>query len=314
MAAKFLDKILFALGAILVVGAFWLAGRYQEEAQITLNKTKGKADVVAYAPLNVKVSPDAVDVWSQPVAQGADPTFVYEVFTSPFLRLYRGEITADPPIPQKPPPPFGVGFQAIKPDLFRVQLLGTQGQDFIFWNVLDNKVVFTRGGMKMPDVDVEILAVSLKPLAVGEVSQVFNRAPTVSVPHAVLLDVKTGQRMEVNSQKRVMTGAPYAVLKVTYGPNKGDAEKGILKPMKAGSTFEENGSTYRIESVSDGESPAIVVTKIMPNGATVTKTLAPPKESRVSPVGSGGDQASLKSSELMTAGFQSAFAIVASGQ
>ena len=96
-----------------------------------------------------------------------------------------------------------------------------------------------------------------------------------------MLDTKTNTRLEVSLQEKAMSGEPFAVLKSNPGRKK-DQKITILPPMKAGATFEENGVTYHVDSVSGEPTPSIVVTKMVPGG-NITKTLAPKPKALPSP-------------------------------
>ncbi|MEI6860943.1 MAG: hypothetical protein WCL04_01660 [Verrucomicrobiota bacterium] len=270
-----MDKILFVLSVFLVGGAYWLVDHQQEQAREVVDRTQAPTVVSAYVPVDVKVALDPAQEWRLPHAQDSGPSWVYEVFTSPYLRIYHGEITADPPIALPGKPPFGLAYEGIKPDLFRLQLVGVTGQDVIFWNVRDNKVIRTHESMKLPDLGVEILGVEMKRVDMGEPVTGGGRTPSIIVPRATLLDTKTNTKIEVSGQEKAMGGEPFAILKVTAGPKKGDPKKNVLPPMKAGTTFEENGATYHVDSVTGDPTPSIVVTKMVPGEANNTQTLAP---------------------------------------
>ncbi len=286
MAAKFLDKILFALAAMLVAGAVWAAKYYQEQAGKVLNQTDAvlqtKFERSTYPAKNIKVQVDPVETWAIPEHQKSGPDWIYEVFTSPYIYLFRGEFVVVPPFSPPPPAPFDVGFGSIKLDFFRCQLIGIEGQDGIFWDVLNNEVVVAHTGGKIPKLDLDISSFEIKEVPLDQTDPAAATT-TIRVAVATVLDTKTGAKIELNNLKREMTGAPFAVLKITRGKDKGLDKDNFLAPMKAGATFEVNGSTYRIESVNDGDDPFVEVTKLVPGGANQTKKLKPPLAAKPKP-------------------------------
>ena len=272
MAAKFLDKILFVISLLLVAGAIWTAGYFSDQAQPVLQRSRQEGKVTAYTPKDVKVDQDPAKTWSAPISQKSGKDWVYEIFTSPYLFLDHGEIVPYAPILIAGQAAFDVAYDGIKPDYFRLQLVGAENGQGIFWNVKERELVVAREGRKLPSIGLEILAFEVKDVPIGP-ADADGPAATIRVAHATLLDTATNAKIELSSQKKLMTGIPYAILKVTQGPRKGK----ILDPMKVGTTFEENGNTYRVESVTEDPTPSIVVSRLVQGAVSTTKPLLPKK-------------------------------------
>lgn len=275
MAAKFLDKTLLGLAALLVIGAGVVARQYQKKATPVLETTIGRVKDSPYVPANIQVSLDPTQNWPDPVAQKSSPDWIYDVFTSPYVYLTKdGEFKVVPPITPKKPQPFGVGYVGVKPSLYRLQLLGTDWEDGFFKNEMNGETIVARAGRKLPDLDLEIRDFQVKNVPIRG-SGDDPDPTTIRVAVATLFDSKTQETVVLTAGVPLMTGTPLAILKITAGPDK-DKQ---LDPMKLGTTFEANGATYHIDNVTDSPNPVIEVTKqAIGDSAPATKKLVPPSK------------------------------------
>jgi hypothetical protein len=259
MAAKFLDKILFGLGVALAVGAGVGAGLYQKQATVVLNAKLSKGEPASYKPENIQLSLDPAQTWANPLHQGSGPDWIYEVFTSPYLYFDEDRVEIVPKSPYIPrQKKFGLEFVEVKPDRFRLQLQGVIGEDGVFKNVRDNDTIVARAGRKIPELDLEIIDFGMKDIPIDG-SGDDPTPTTVKVPFATVLDTKTNEKVELIGGRLLMTCAPFAVLRLNDGPNKGKQ----LPPMKEGATYEDKDldATYHIDKVVELPAPVITVTK-----------------------------------------------------
>jgi len=251
MAANFNDKIYLAVSLLGLGGGAWVS--MQKDPTM---KPTGAPPLVKHIPVAKDAPQVPTEEWQEPSAQKDGPKWIYEVFTSPRIYYADGQFIVDPPVPKviPPPPPFGVEFVQVKPDPFRLQLTGYVGQDGIFLDVKNDDTIYGHAGLALPDLDlvVENFQVKDAPLEDMEPGDTPVMVPTGI---AVVRDTKTGEKTTLTSQKRLMSGLPFALLKTSDGT--------LLAPMKAGDKFTVDGAgagSFTIESVTENP-PVITVTK-----------------------------------------------------
>ena len=226
----------------------------------------------------VKTATDAPNVptqtWEPPRAQSEGPKWIYQVFTSPKIFYLKDEKKfvvniAPPPLPV-PDPPFGVEFANVKPDPFRLQLVGIASSDTgWFTNELNGDTFRAQSGREIKDLDLIIRSVEIRPAQMLNLPE--GQDPlTEMAAFAEVVDTKTGEVVHLTSQRRVGAGA-YAILKVTA---EGAQINNETSPSKVGAVLtgiqeksEKYGEvevSYRIEEVNDAYPPSIKVSKIAP--------------------------------------------------
>ena len=124
----------------------------------------------------------------------------------------------------------------------------------------DGDTIVGHAGQRIDDLNLEIREFVIKdmPLAGQDPETMPLNVPTGV---ATVVDTKTGESYTLNTQTQLMSGLPFAVLKVK-------ATQQDLEPMKQGSTFTLNqdgvDAVFTIDSVTENP-PVIKVTKKAPN-------------------------------------------------
>ena len=275
MAAKSQDKIFFGAALfLLLASAGWMALQSTK-----LSKLRAASEVnrtaSAYVPAGIDAPSVSTKTWPSPPAQSSGAEWVYDVFTPP--EIYYNEATkkfsVTPPKPPEPLKPdtqavFGVELVQIKPDAFRLQLVGYIGSEGdyrgTFENALSGETVIGRAGKTFPDLGLTIKSFEVKRNRIEskESMPIYETEAT-----AVVVDTKTGDEVTLSNKRRRIKGEPFAVFKID----------GSDEPVqrRAGETFQVGTATYTVVNVTL-EPPSVEVRKESPDmKQAITKTLTP---------------------------------------
>lgn len=274
MAAISLDKILLGAASALVVGAgVWMVlqpSKFHHKSLSTASTT------VAYQPIGVDAPKVTTSTWPPAPEQSTGKNWIFDVFTPPEIYYYpdtkkfeiKRVVLKEDPIP-KPPEPFGVKLKEVKPDVFRLQLVGYVGKSDSeyrgnFENTLSGKTIIGGAGKEFPDLGLKVKTFDVK----RKVTTIPGRTPIIDIEAiAVVVDVKTGDEITLTNKRRYVQGEPFAI----FTPE--GSEEPIRK--KAGETFSIGDLNYTIESIVV-EPPSAVVRKEGPKlEKPVTETLTP---------------------------------------
>ena len=274
MAAKSQDKILFGAALFLMLAsAGWMA---LQSSKLSSLRTSSEVNITpsAYVPAGIDAPTVSTKTWAEPPAQSSGPLWVYDVFTPPEIyydsNTKQFSVTVPPPPVVGPvvSPPFGVEFVQVRPDSFRLQLIGYIGGEGdyrgTFENTLSGETIIGRAGKVIPDLDLTIKTFDVKQKTIESEESMPVRYTEAT---AVVVDNKTGDEVTLTNRKRYVTGTPFAVLKVD----------GSAEPIqhKVGAKFSVGNATYTILNVV-AEPPSIEIRKESPDlKEPETKTLTP---------------------------------------
>ena len=244
--------------ALASAGVFgWMTLRHSGPAAI------GPVELVS-SPYDSK-TPDAppvkTETWAAPVAQSRGREWIYDTFTPPeiFYNSRSKQFTVKPPsslLDESELEVFGVELVAVKPEPFRLQLIGYSGSDGnwrgTFTNVLTGETILAPAGRRVSN-----LALTIKALDVGTQTVRIGESMPVrqTVATAIVLDDKTGRQTTITNLARVFTGTVSAF--VTSPGVAGTRE------VRAGESFKIGDATFRIEKVQTTP-PAIDIVKESP--------------------------------------------------
>lgn len=253
------DKVLVGAALVLALASAavfgWFAWRHAGPAA-------GGVDL-ADAPYEAK-APDAppvkIDTWAAPVAQSRGREWIYDTFTPPeiFYNTRSKQFTVKPPsslLDEGELEAFGVELVTVKPEPFRLQLIGYGGSAGAwrgtFTNLITGETILAAAGRRLEKLAVTIksLDVAVQTVRVGEGAPVPQTVAT-----AVVLDEKAGREFTLTNLARVFTG------KVNAFVTTGGAEQ---REVHAGDTFKLGEATYRIDKVQVSP-PSIDVVKESP--------------------------------------------------
>ena len=227
---------------------------------------------VAYVPAAVGVGSHHGSTWAPPPAQTRGRDWIYDTFTPPeiFYHARSRQFTVRPPGGVRDDgldEPFGVELVAVRPEPFRLQLIGfvgdEQGWRGTFENVLTGEVFLAAAGHRVPKLGVTIVAFDVRkqPVALAQSTTTQQRVAT-----AVIRDDRSGDELIMSHRERRFTGTLYA--RVAAEGAAGTRE------VRAGESFKIGDATYRVERV-EMNPPSIVITKESPQAGSDRRTLEP---------------------------------------
>jgi hypothetical protein len=274
MAAKSQDKILFGAALLLLLAsAGWMALQGSKLSQLNdsnvVNPTSSD-----YVPAGIDAPAVATQTWPKAAAQSGGAEWVYDVFTPPeiYYDAVSKKFSVTPPVlvvvDTPPPAPFGVELVQIKPDAFRLQLVGYVGSEGdyrgTFENTVSGETVIGRAGKVIPSLGLMIKSFEVKRNAIKSPDSMITYDTEAT---AVVVDTKSGDQVTLTNKRRSISGEPFAVLKADSSDQPGQ--------YRAGATFQVGEVKYTVVSVT-AEPPSAQVRKESADlKEPITKTLTP---------------------------------------
>ncbi len=277
MVAKLYAKPLCVTAFLLVLAAAgWFMVHEKSKLAPTFKAPTAGGPPAAYAVAGLTAPTVLTSDWKAPGPESAGPEWFFQVFTPPKIYYTNGQFSVE--IPDHfvaPTPPFGVELVAIKPDLFRLQVVGFYLDNGVavgtFTNMLTGDTFLGQAGLAVPDLDLTIRDFAIKDAPVPGLPP--DNDLTEPAGFSNVVDSKTGTVTLISTQSRVVNGSPFAVFKIIAGDRMGE----LIQDVKEGGTFKVGDSTFTIGEVK--ETPMqVVVTKVSPaikDGTPDTQTLTP---------------------------------------
>lgn len=228
-----------------------------------------------YVPAKVDIAASGPEVWNPPTAQARGREWIYDLFTPPEI-YYNGrskQFTVKPPAgfgDDEPTEPFGLELEAVKPEPFRLQLIGYMGTEGnwrgTFENLQTGEVFLATAGRRVPSIAVTIRAldVSERPVALPQSMTTRQR-----VASAVVYDERAGREVTITHRERHFTGTLSAVV-IASGAS-------AAREVRMGEEFKVGNATYRIDKITLTP-PALEVTKETPGRSQPERRTLTPQE------------------------------------
>ena len=204
-----------------------------------------------------------------PLPRGRD--WIYDVFTPPEIfynaRTRQFAVMAPAPVGDETPEgPFGLELVSVRPEPFRLQLIGYVGAGSdargVFENRRSGEIFLGSTGFRVAD-----LALSIKRFGVRSESVAIPDSMSFLQPvaTAVITDVRTGRDITLSQRERRFTGNTFALVAL--------AGESAPREVLPGDMIKAGGATFRIEKITL-EPAAIDVVKTAPDlTAPVQRTL-----------------------------------------
>jgi hypothetical protein len=228
-----------------------------------------------YTPAIVTPPLRATDGWVPPPAQSRGREWVYDTFTPPqiFFNARSRQFTVKPPagfMEDEPDEAFGLELVAVKPEPFRLQLIGFVGGDGnwrgTFENLRSGEVFLAAAGRRVPSLALYIKTLEVRPQPVAS-RQTMTTQQRVAT--AVVHDEKTGRDVTLTHRERQFTDTLAAFLAVT-----GET---ATREGRVGDLFKVGPASYRIDKVTLSP-PSVEVTKEAPTLAQPDRRTLTPRE------------------------------------
>src|SRR5215207_6837239 len=229
-----------------------------------------------YTPTAPDAPPVKTETWSAPVAQSRGREWIYDAFTPPeiFYNARSKQFTVKPPsslMDEEAQESFGVELVAVRPEPFRLQLIGYVGGEGnwrgMFQNVATGEMILGAGGHRVPKLGLTIksLEVAAQPIRMGESMTTRQRVAT-----AVVRDEKTGRDVTLTHRERVFTGTLFAFI-----ANMGET---ATREVRTGDMFKIGEVTYRVEKI-EMTPPTVEIVKESPTLSQPDRRILTPRES-----------------------------------
>lgn len=228
-----------------------------------------------YAPKAVAAKPVKLEAWTTPAPQARGREWVYDAFTPPeiYYNARSRQFSVKPPaslVEGDAAEPFGLELVAVRPEPFRLQLIGYVGTPGnwrgTFQNVRTGEVFLAAAGRRVPGLGLTLrsLEVAAQPVAIPDSMTTRQRVAT-----AVVRDEKTGQDITLTHRERTFTGTLFAFV---AAPGQSSTRE-----VRAGDSFKLGEATYRVEKVEQSP-PSAEIVKESPSLAQPDRRLLTPRE------------------------------------
>jgi hypothetical protein len=230
-----------------------------------------------YVPTATEAPPVKTETWAAPVAQSRGREWIYDAFTPPeiFYNARSKQFTVKPPsslLDEDAQESFGLELIAVRPEPFRLQLIGYVGGEGnwrgMFQNLVTGQVFLAAGGHRVPELGLTVrsLDVSPHPIRMGESMISRQRVAT-----AVVRDEKAaGREVTLTHRERVFTGTVFAFV-ATPGET-------AAREVRTGDMFKLGEATYRIEKIETNP-PSVEVVKESPTLSQPDRRELKPRDS-----------------------------------
>jgi hypothetical protein len=264
--SRFLLRILYRadrilLGLMLVLFLWMAFESYQRFGQI--DSVVAGDPIKPFAAADYQPEPATpmsieTQVWDKAPSQTSGKEWIYDVFTPPviYYNPVTLHFTVSPPEFDRPivltDDPFDLELLEVRPQPFRVQLVGYVGRDddhlATFENVSTGETMMGRPGSRFENVGITRRSFELKQETIPSSSRspVFD---TVAV--AVVYDEETGQDRVLTDKTKAMLPGPEAVFRISGKPI-------IEYLLKEGAEIRSGTQVYTIEALILSPSQATV--------------------------------------------------------
>ncbi|MBI4622226.1 MAG: hypothetical protein HY736_03260 [Verrucomicrobia bacterium] len=281
MTATSSDKVLIGTALVLTLASAVVFGMrtWRDASAPPEPVTRVQLSIAPYIPAAVDAAAVKTDTWTPPIAQSRGRDWIYDTFTPPeiFYSARSRQFTVRPPTglsEDEPSEAFGLELVSVRPEPFRLQLIGYVGSDGnwrgTFENVRSGEVFLAAAGRRVPSLALSIKNLDVRPQPV-EVARSMTTRQRVAT--AVVRDEITGRDVTLTHRERQFTGTLFAFVAA--------AGQSATREVRAGDTFTLGDATYRIDAIQNSP-PALEVTKESPNLTLPDVRTLTPRESDAS--------------------------------
>lgn len=238
-----------------------------------------------YTPAIAASAAHGADTWTPPASQSRGREWVYDTFTPPqiFFNARSKQFSVKPPagfVEDEPEEAFGLELVAVKPEPFRLQLIGYVGAEGnwrgTFENLNTHETFLASAGRRVASLALYIKALDVRAQAVALPDSMTSQQ---RVATAVIHDEKTGRDVTLTHRERHFTDTLTAFVAAT-----GET---ATREVRVGDNFKLGAATYRIDKVT--LNPATVeVTKEAPTLPQPDRRVLPLREPEPAEPGPGG--------------------------
>lgn len=218
----------------------------------------------AYVPVAVAIPAAKNTVWETPAPLARGRDWLYDVFTPPEIfyhpRTRQFAVSAVVVVADETPEiPFGMELVSVRPEPFRLQLIGYVGgagegePRGIFENRLSGEVFLASAGHRVADLALSVKRFQVRAESVAIPERMNFRA---RVATAVIHDSRSNRDVTLTQRERHFTGNAFALVAL--------AGESTPREVRSGDTVNLGPVTYRIEKIAL-DPVALDVTKTAPD-------------------------------------------------
>ncbi len=277
MAAPSSEKVLLGAALLLALGSAAGFGTRVMRHDSSAGQPVPEVQLASspYTPTAPEAPPVKTESWAAPASQSRGRDWVYDTFTPPeiYYNPRSRQFSVRPPsslLEGETTEAFGIELVAVRPEPFRLQLIGYVGGEGnwrgTFQNAMSGEVFLAGGGRRIPNLAVHIrsLEVTRQPVALPDSMTTHQRIAT-----AVVRDEKSGRDITLTHRERHYTGTVFAFV----------AEPGqsAAREVRIGDVFKIGEATYRIERIETAP-PSIEIIKEAPTLSQPDRRTLTPRE------------------------------------
>ena len=277
MAALSKDKVFLAASFVLAAASAAVFGTFAWRSTRPPHGPAARVqlDAAPYAPTATDAPAVKTDTWNQPAAQSRGRDWVYDTFTPPeiFYSPRSKHFTVKPPLgvsDDVPEEPFGLELATVKPEPFRLQLIGYAGGEGdwrgTFEKVASGEVFLAAAGRRVADLALSIKSLDVKSAEIALPESMTTRQRLAT---AVIHDERSNTDVTLTHRERHFTGGLSAFVALP-----GDT---ATREVREGETFTVGGASYHIEKIQLAP-PSVEVTKESPNLSQPDRRTLTPRE------------------------------------
>jgi hypothetical protein len=268
MSASPSPKTLLIVASSLLVLSSATFGGLTWRAQSVATLSQPALTAAPYVPVGVDAPVVKNTVWEAPSALTRGRDWLYDLFTPPeiFYSTRTRQFAVSAPLTgdEAAEAPFGLELVSVRPEPFRLQLIGYVGgageARGIFENRRTGEVFLASAGHRVADLALEIKAFNVRAevIVIPESTSFSQRVAT-----ATIHDLRAKRDLTLTQRERQFTGNVFVALEGESAP----------REVLAGDTIKAGASSYRIERIAI-DPATIEATKTAPDlAAPVRRTL-----------------------------------------
>ncbi len=286
MAATPKDKALLGAAATLVLASAGVFGYLGVKQMSAPSGPPPRVELLdsEYEAVAKDVAPVKLEPWPAPRGQTRGREWIYDTFTPPeiFYNPRSRQFTVKPPssLLDEEFDVFGLELVAVRPEPFRLQLIGFVGDEGnwkgMFQNVVTGETIVATSGHKFPKLGLAIKEFAVRAQEIGLPQSMSSRQ---RVATAVVIEEKSGREITLTHRERMFTGTLSAFVAAP-----GET---ATREVRAGDAFKLGDATFKIEKI-EATPPTIDVSKEAPGLTEPFRQTLRPREADTPDTPEGG--------------------------
>ncbi|MES2693928.1 MAG: hypothetical protein V4773_10680 [Verrucomicrobiota bacterium] len=277
MAVTSSDKALLSAAAVLILLSAGTFGYLGYKAMLSPSGPIPQVELasVPYEAVGADAPAVKMETWAAPVAQSRGREWIYDTFTPPeiFYSARTRQFTVRPPaslMDDESLEVFGLELVSVRPEPFRLQLIGFVGEEGnwrgMFQNMVTGEMVLGGSGHKVPKLNLTIKEFTVRQQAIGSPESMTTRQ---RVANAVVRDEISGTDVILSHRERFFTDTVFAYL----------AEPGetATREVRSGDVVKIGDASFKIEKIQTTP-PTVEIVKESPSLPQPERRVVPLRE------------------------------------